>query len=101
MIAEIRVKFAQNQFEFSKHATDRLILREIKVQEVREAVKNGEIIEDYAQDKYGPSCLILGWTRAQRPLHIQCSYPSRSVIKVVTVYEPNPAEWIAFRVRRE
>ena len=101
MIAEIRVKFAQNQFEFSKHATDRLILREIKVQEVREAVKNGEIIEDYAQDKYGPSCLILGWTRAQRPLHIQGSYPSRSVIKVVTVYEPNPAEWIAFRVRRE
>jgi hypothetical protein len=100
MIAEIRAKFARNQFEFSRHVTDRLILREISVQEVREAVSTGAIIEVYAQDKYGPSGLILGWTRTQRTLHIQCSYPSRSVIKVITVYEPNPSEWVAFKVRR-
>jgi hypothetical protein len=101
MIAEIRAKFARNEFEFSKHATDRLILRGISVREVREAVQVGEIIEDYPHDKYGPSCLILGFTRARRPLHIQCSYPSRPVIRVVTVYEPDPAEWIEYRVRRE
>jgi len=101
MIAEIRAKFARNEFEFSKHATDRLILRGITVQEVREAVKVGETIEDYPHDKYGPSCLILGFTQAGRPLHVQCSYPSRRVIKVVTVYEPDPVEWIEYRVRRE
>ncbi|NES20142.1 MAG: DUF4258 domain-containing protein [Symploca sp. SIO3E6] len=51
MIAEIRRKFAEGQFEFSKHAVDQSILRQVRVQEVREAVANGQIIEDYPDDK--------------------------------------------------
>jgi hypothetical protein len=101
MIEEIRRKFARDEFEFSKHAADQSILRGIRVWEIREAVSVGEIIEDYPDDKYGPSCLILGYTQSDRPIHIQCSYSSRSVIKVVTVYEPDPTEWIEFRLRRE
>lgn len=100
LIDEIRAKFARDEFEFSKHATDQSILREISVREIREAVAAGEIIEDYPKDKYGPSCLILGFTRTRRPIHLQCSYPSRQIIKVVTVYQPDPAEWVDFRIRR-
>jgi len=91
--AEIRCKFAEGQFEFSKHAVDQSILRQVRVQEVREAVVNGQIIEEYPDDKYGPSCLICGWTQAQRPIHLQCSYPSRPLIKIITVYEPLPQKW--------
>ena len=36
---------------------------------------------------------ICGSTQAQRPIHVQCSYPSRLLIKIVTVYEPNPKHW--------
>jgi hypothetical protein len=93
LIAEIRRKVAESQFEFSKHAVDQSILRQIRVQEIREAVANGQIIEDYPDDKYGPSCLICGWTQARRPIHIQCSYPSRPLIKIITVYEPLPQQW--------
>lgn len=100
MVDEIRAKFETNAFEFSKHATDQSILRVIAVVEIRQAIAAGEIIEDYPNDKYGPSCLILGFTEASRPLHIQCSYPSRPLIKIITVYEPNPSEWIDFRIRR-
>jgi hypothetical protein len=100
MLDEIHIKFGSDQFEFSKHATDQSILREINVQEIREAVSIGEIIEEYPHDKYGPSCLILGFTNANRPIHLQCSYPSRPIIKVITVYEPNPAKWIDFKIRR-
>ena len=46
-------------------------------------------------------CLVLGFTRSGRPLHIQCSYPSRPLIKLITLYEPKPDEWIDFSVRRE
>ena len=99
-IAEIRAKFAGEEFEFSRHATDQALLREITVQEIREAIRVGEIIEDYPEDKYGPSCLILGYSEANRPLHIQCSHPSRQIIKVITVYEPNAADWIDHRLRR-
>ena len=92
-IEDIRQKFAEDQFEFSKHAVDQSIIRRILVQEVRGAIANGRIIEDYPDDKYGPSCLILGFTQTQRPIHIQCSYPSRPIIKIITLYEPNADKW--------
>lgn len=66
MIEEIRAKFAAGFFEFSKHAVDQSILRHISVQELREAVDTAEIIEDYPEDKYGPSCLIFGVTTIGR-----------------------------------
>ena len=99
-LKEIQAKFFLDEFEFSKHAVDRVILRDISVTEIQQAISIGEIIEDYPDDKYGPSCLIFGMTAKQRPLHIQCSYPSRPLIKIITVYEPNPAEWIEYRERK-
>ena len=62
MIEEIRKKIAQNQFEYSQHAVDQSIIRHISVSELREVIAHGEFIEDYPDDKYGPSCLILGFT---------------------------------------
>lgn len=100
MIDEIRTKIAVDEFEFSKHAVDQIIIRRISVSEIREAISDGEIIEDYPEDKYGPSCLIHGKTTGGRAIHVQCSYPSRQVIKVITVYEPDPERWIDFTVRR-
>lgn len=100
MIQQIRDKIATGLFEYSRHATDQSILRRITSQELREAIGTGEIIEDYAEDKYGPSCLILGFTRAGRPLHVQCSYPSRPLVKIITAYEPDPDQWVDSRIRR-
>jgi hypothetical protein len=60
VIEEIREKISARLFEFSKHAVDQSIVRRITVQEIREAIAGGEIIEDYPDDKYGPSCLIFG-----------------------------------------
>lgn len=100
MIEEIRAKIMAGLFEFSRHAVDQSVLRHIAVQETREAADRGEIVEDYPDDKYGPSCLVFGYTQSGRPLHIQCSYPSRPLVKIVTLYEPNPGLWIEFKVRR-
>lgn len=68
--------------------------------EVEEAIESGEVIEDYPDDKYGPSCLVFGRTLAGRPLQIQCSHPTREKVKIITVCEPDPKQWIGFRVRR-
>jgi hypothetical protein len=71
------------------------------VAEVEEAIASpSEIIEDYPKDKYGQSCLILGFTKIGRPLHVQCSYPSRPLVKIITLYQPDPDLWIDFRIRR-
>jgi len=79
---------------------DQSILRDVNVVEVEEAVmSNCEIIEDYPEDKYGPSCLILGFTKQERPLHILISYPTRPLLKIITIYEPDPIAWKDNRVR--
>ena len=100
ILHEIRAKISNCQFEFSQHAADQTILRRISVQELRDAMEDSELIEYYPDDKYGPSCLILGHTRLGRPLHVQCSHPSRALIKIITLYEPDPSKWVGFRERR-
>ena len=101
LIDDIREKVAAAAFEFSQHAVDQSILRHITLDEVTESIAAGEVIEDYPEDKYGPSCLIFGFTGAGRPLHVQCSHPARPLVKIITVYEPDPARWIDFRTRRK
>lgn len=100
MIDQIRAKIQADQFEISQHAVDNSILRHVTLQEVREAFAQGQIIEDCPDDKYGPSCLVLGFTRNGRPLHIQCSHPSRPVLKIIALYQPDPDKWIEFKRRK-
>jgi len=100
MIKEIIKAFKENRYEYSGHAVDQGILKHISRSEIVEAVENAKIIEDYPEDKYGPSCLIYGKTVLGRPLHIHCSYPSRPKVKIITVYEPNPDEWDEYQKRR-
>lgn len=100
LIDDIREKIAADAFEFSQHAVDQSIVRHISLDDVTESIASGEVIEDYPEDKYGPSCLVLGFTSGRRPLHVQCSYPARPLVKIITVDEPDPARWIEFRTRR-
>ena len=100
LVAQIQKRIRNGRYEYSQHATDQSIIRNISVEEVFDAIARCELIETYPDDKFGPSCLVLGFTAANRPLHIHCSYPSRPIIKLITLYEPDPARWIDFRVRR-
>ncbi len=84
----------------AQHALDQSVQRRISVAEVREVIACCEVIEDCPDDKYGPSCLVLGVTASGRPLHVHCSHPSRTLIKIITLYEPDPALWQGNRLRR-
>lgn len=97
----ILTKIRSGQVEFSQHAADQSIARRISVRDFREAIEDSEIIEHYPNYKYGPSCQVLGFSPSLRPLHIQYSYPSRPLIKVTILYEPDPLRWIDFKVRRK
>ena len=100
MLAEIQQKLAAGQFTFSRHAFRRAVERNISEQEIREAGEGVEVIEDYRQDKYSPSGLLLGFTHAGRALHLQVSFAESETTKIITIYEPDPNEWIENRKRR-
>ncbi|MDO8752358.1 MAG: DUF4258 domain-containing protein [Anaerolineales bacterium] len=88
------------EFEFSRHALKRAVERNISDSEIAQAAGSAELIEDYPDDKYSPSCLMLGFTNENRPLHIQASFANTPMVRIITLYEPDPEEWIEFRKRR-
>jgi hypothetical protein len=94
----IQERIRLGDYRFSDHAVKRMLERTIERIEIEEAICNGTIIEEYPDDKYSPSCLIYGQTLDKRDLHVQVSVPPRVVI--ITVYEPDPSEWIDNRNRR-
>jgi len=97
-IKEIQDKIKKGEYRFSDHAIKRMIKRSIDRHEVEVVVLGEEIIEEYPDDKYSPSCLIYGKTEKRRDLHVQISLPP--IVVVITTYEPDPAEWINCKIRR-
>ena len=86
---------------FRVHAVQRMFERKIDEEDVRHVIRTGETIEDYPADQPYPSRLILG-RRNRRPLHVVAAYNNDDdQIIIITVYEPDPAQWTAdFRRRK-
>ncbi len=94
----IQEQVRNGAYYWRKHAIRRSIERDVAEEEVVEVLLTGEIIEEYPEDKYGPSCLIYGRTQVGRPLHVQCSLPP--TVWLITVYEPDPKEWSSGKIRK-
>ena len=90
---DILKQLSLGEFDFTRHAFKRTIERNISEPEIREAGEKAEGIECYPDDKYSPSCLLLGFTKSGRPLHIQASYADTELVKIITIYEPDETEW--------
>ena len=99
-IEQVRSQLNAGDFDFSRHALRRAVERNISEQEIRQAGLRATIIEDYPSDKYSPSCLLLGFTLTGKPLHIQVSLADTELVRIITLYEPSPNEWIDYSRRR-
>lgn len=100
LLERIKYNVKNGKYRFTIHSLERRIERNISKIEIEKAISNGEIIEQYLKDKYMPSCLILGYTGKERPLHIQVSYDP---FWIITCYDPSekPGEWSSdFKHRR-
>jgi hypothetical protein len=79
---------------FRAHAIGRMFERDIAYGELFEALENAEVIEEYPNDHPYPSCLILGFTRLKKPIHVVFSLNRKEgVVVVITVYNPEKGKW--------
>ncbi|MEA3417177.1 MAG: DUF4258 domain-containing protein [Thermodesulfobacteriota bacterium] len=92
MIDSIRSRVIVGDYRFTVHGFERCVERHISPDEVKYAILSGEIIEEYPEDKYGPSCLVCGVGEKKRILHVQCSI---NPVWIITAYDPtlNPDRW--------
>jgi len=78
---------------FRVHAVQRMFERRVLLKKVLDAIKTGEIIEDYSSETPEPSRLILGF-HGKRPFHVVTSEnPETNETTVITVYVPDPNKW--------
>ena len=97
----IRRKIREGNYRFSHHAVQRCFEQGIVIEDVVEGVTRGcEVIENYPDDPRGHSCLVLTFTKDDRPLHVVIGVSDPSLIIIITVYEPDPRRWENFRIRR-
>ena len=99
-LAQVQAQFLAGEVDYSNHAVTRAGERNISDAEIREAGAEVQQVEEYPEDKYGPSWLVLGFTGSGRPLHMQVSIVDSPLIRIITVYEPDPDEWLDYIQRR-
>lgn len=91
-IAWIKTKIENTEEYFSKHAEQERQNDNLMISEVREALINGIILEQYEDTGRGESCLIARFTNIGKPIHIVCGERNDKLI-IITVYIPLPPKF--------
>jgi len=86
-IEEIRSLCKDETIVATEHLITRMRQRKIKWEDIKNSIKNGEILKQYPADYPFPSCLINGDN-----LHIVCSI-GEGYLYIITTYRPSIEIW--------
>lgn len=79
---------SDSNIKWAKHCLERMQERDISIDDVESCLQTGKIIEDYPDDFPHPSCLIFGYTKENKILHIVVGSNSDTIF-FITAYFPN------------
>jgi len=90
------------EYKFTSHAVQRMFERAFFKDDILQALKNGEIIIEYEDDKPFPSYLVFSMIK-NRPVHVLVALDIGSQLcYIITVYEPDTKIWCNdFKTRRK
>jgi hypothetical protein len=102
IIEEIRKLIQERKYRLTLHAEAERDADRITLHEIEEAIlsSGSKIVEDYPNDPRGHSCLILGFTGKRKPIHILFGLREEEMLILITVYRPDPKEWVDGEKRR-
>jgi hypothetical protein len=90
-----------NRIRIADHADEEAQADGLSFDEIFISTFQGEVIEEYPDDKPYPSCLVYGQTFKGEPVHSVWAYNDQNGWAVlITVYRPDPQRWIVWRKRR-
>ncbi|WP_044975723.1 DUF4258 domain-containing protein [Ruminococcus sp. HUN007] len=91
-IEKLRIYDEEDNIYVTEHASERFRQRGIKIKDIRVAIHNGEIIEQYPEDYPFPSCLIYGNDSNDNPIHV-CMSDEGTSSRIITAYHPDLKNW--------
>ena len=97
IFGKIKEKIKSGEYILSDHAQYERLEEDIDGKEIEEAINNGEVLEDYPNDKRGHSCLILGYSKS-KAIHVICGMKENKAV-IVTVYLPKLPKWVTPKQR--
>lgn len=91
-IEDLRILCNDNTVAITQHVSHRLKERNIKFNDIKNAILTGEIIEFYPNDYPYPSCLVLGNSITDKNLHVVVGICD-NFLWIITAYYPTPDKW--------
>ncbi|MCL2181453.1 MAG: DUF4258 domain-containing protein [Treponema sp.] len=91
-IEDVVILCKKRSMRWTSHILERILYRGISIEDIENAVINGEIIEQYPNDYPYPSCLLMGYTKTGKVLHVVCGSDGIE-LWLITAYYPNSAQW--------
>ncbi len=79
-------------FIYRVHSVERMFQRDISESEVEMIVLNGEVIEEYLDDKPYPSFLVFGYIE-KKAIHVVFAKNEQDDYVIITVYQPDMIKW--------
>ena len=79
---------SDSNIKWAKHCLERMQERDISIDDVESCLQTGKIIEDYPDDFPHPSCLIFGYTKENKVLHLVVG-SNGDTIFFITAYYPD------------
>lgn len=98
LIKKIRKFAGSNAIEFTLHAREKMYVREILSTDVKKTLLEGEIIEEYFDDKPYPSVLLCA-KLDEKYLHVVCAVAKEQLF-IITTYYPDENIWLNPRKRK-
>ena|SRR3989304_10172441 len=96
-LQHIKGLITKKNYSISKHAFAEAFQDNFSLEDILNGIQDGEVIENYLERK---RLLIYAKLRS-KAIHIVVDYSEVNYIWIVTVYKPDPNEWISDKVRKE
>lgn len=97
-IEAIRARIKAGRFSITDHALTESFKDGVTITDILYALDHGKIIEKY---RHRQRCLVYGKTSDKVSIHIVIDYSWEEEIDIVTVYRPDPREWLNFQTRKK
>lgn len=102
LLTEIRQQIRDRLYRLTAHAEREREADRVTIREIEEALlsEQCQVVENYPEDQRGASCLVLGFTEYGLPIHAVCGISLPHILIIITVYRPDPEQWIDWKIRR-
>ena len=93
LLEQLQNQAATGHLRLTLHAHREMVEEEITLNELLEAIKSGQVLENYPEHRRGACCLVSGTSVKGRSIPIVCT-TAQTVLIIITAYVPKEPGWV-------